>query len=108
MFDSVAKVDQSICVISVVKMIFDLLMVVPCPLYDKRRTSFMYTMPTVNFLPYYLVAYIIEILVCNLSFTSSTVSFIQATLQFCIIKPPLAIITLILQSHGLYKDGDFG
>ena len=31
----------------------------------------------------------------------------QATLQFCILKPPLAIITLILQSYGLYKDGDF-
>uniref|UniRef100_H2ZNX8 Transmembrane protein 184B n=1 Tax=Ciona savignyi TaxID=51511 RepID=H2ZNX8_CIOSA len=31
----------------------------------------------------------------------------QATLQFCIIKPPLAIITLILQSFDLYKDGDF-
>ncbi|XP_078492287.1 transmembrane protein 184B-like [Ciona intestinalis] len=31
----------------------------------------------------------------------------QATLQFCLIKPPLAIITLILQSYGLYKDGDF-
>jgi len=31
----------------------------------------------------------------------------QATLQFCFIKPPLAIITLIFQSYGLYKDGDF-
>ncbi|XP_076815838.1 transmembrane protein 184A-like isoform X2 [Clavelina lepadiformis] len=31
----------------------------------------------------------------------------QATLQFCIIKPPLAIITLILQSYDLYRDGDF-
>lgn len=31
----------------------------------------------------------------------------QATLQFCFLKPPLAIITLILQSYGLYRDGDF-
>ena len=31
----------------------------------------------------------------------------QATLQFCIIKPVMAVITLILQAFGLYKDGDF-
>nr|CAB3267061.1 transmembrane protein 184B-like [Phallusia mammillata] len=31
----------------------------------------------------------------------------QATLQFCFVKPPLAIITLILQSENLYSDGDF-
>lgn len=33
--------------------------------------------------------------------------FYQATLQFCIIKPVMAIVTLILQPFGLYKDGDF-
>jgi len=38
---------------------------------------------------------------------SIKILFIKATLQFCLVKPPLAIITLILQSEGLYKDGDF-
>jgi len=42
------------------------------------------------------------------SYTIATLRFCkQATLQFCFLKPPLAIITLILQSYGLYKDGDF-
>lgn len=31
----------------------------------------------------------------------------QATLQFCVVKPLMAVITLILQPFGLYKDGDF-
>ena len=31
----------------------------------------------------------------------------QATLQFCLVKPVMAVITLILQALGLYKDGDF-
>ncbi len=31
----------------------------------------------------------------------------QATLQFCIVKPIMAIITLILQPFGYYKDGNF-
>ncbi|ESO11429.1 hypothetical protein HELRODRAFT_91402 [Helobdella robusta] len=31
----------------------------------------------------------------------------RATLQFCIVKPLMAIITLILQPLGHYKDGDF-
>ena len=32
---------------------------------------------------------------------------VQATLQFCLVKPVMAVITLILQALGLYKDGDF-
>uniref|UniRef100_A0A4W6BJE0 Transmembrane protein 184B n=1 Tax=Lates calcarifer TaxID=8187 RepID=A0A4W6BJE0_LATCA len=31
----------------------------------------------------------------------------QATLQFCVVKPLMAIITVILQAYGKYKDGDF-
>jgi len=31
----------------------------------------------------------------------------QATLQFCIVKPLMAIITLVLQPFGRYKDGNF-
>ncbi|KAL3876168.1 hypothetical protein ACJMK2_034040 [Sinanodonta woodiana] len=31
----------------------------------------------------------------------------QATLQFCIIKPLMALTTLILQTVGRYKDGNF-
>ncbi|XP_062918474.1 transmembrane protein 184B-like isoform X2 [Mobula hypostoma] len=31
----------------------------------------------------------------------------QATLQFCVVKPLMAIITVILQAFGKYKDGDF-
>ncbi|XP_028332724.1 transmembrane protein 184ba [Gouania willdenowi] len=31
----------------------------------------------------------------------------QATLQFCVIKPLMAVITVILQAYGKYKDGDF-
>lgn len=31
----------------------------------------------------------------------------QATLQFCIIKPVMAILTIILQAFGKYHDGDF-
>ena len=32
---------------------------------------------------------------------------LQATLQFCILKPALAVITLLLQAFHLYSDGDF-
>lgn len=32
---------------------------------------------------------------------------VQATLQFCIVKPLMAIITIILQAFGKYHDGDF-
>lgn len=31
----------------------------------------------------------------------------QATLQFCFIKPIMAILTLLLQAFGYYKDGNF-
>lgn len=31
----------------------------------------------------------------------------KATLQFCIIKPLMAILTLILQAFKKYHDGDF-
>jgi len=31
----------------------------------------------------------------------------QATLQFCVVKPLMAVITVILQANGKYKDGDF-
>uniref|UniRef100_A0A8C2C6R6 Transmembrane protein 184bb n=1 Tax=Cyprinus carpio TaxID=7962 RepID=A0A8C2C6R6_CYPCA len=31
----------------------------------------------------------------------------QATLQFCVVKPLMAVITVILQAFGKYRDGDF-
>ncbi|RUS73309.1 hypothetical protein EGW08_018920, partial [Elysia chlorotica] len=31
----------------------------------------------------------------------------QATLQFCFIKPVMAVLTLLLQAFGFYKDGNF-
>ncbi|OCT83161.1 transmembrane protein 184B isoform X2 [Xenopus laevis] len=31
----------------------------------------------------------------------------QATLQFCVVKPLMAAITVILQAFGKYRDGDF-
>lgn len=31
----------------------------------------------------------------------------QATLQFCIVKPIMALITIVLQAFGKYHDGDF-
>ncbi|MEE6512021.1 hypothetical protein FKM82_018922 [Ascaphus truei] len=31
----------------------------------------------------------------------------QATLQFCVVKPLMAAVTVILQAFGKYKDGDF-
>ncbi|KAJ8384134.1 hypothetical protein AAFF_G00208360 [Aldrovandia affinis] len=31
----------------------------------------------------------------------------QATLQFCVVKPLMAMVTVILQAFGKYKDGDF-
>lgn len=34
-------------------------------------------------------------------------SSLQATLQFCIVKPLMAIVTIILQAFGKYHDGDF-
>lgn len=32
---------------------------------------------------------------------------LQATLQFCVVKPVMAIVTIILQAYNLYNDGDF-
>ena len=34
-------------------------------------------------------------------------SLSQATLQFCVVKPLMAMITVILQAFGKYRDGDF-
>ena len=34
-------------------------------------------------------------------------NFNQATLQYCVIKPLMAAITLILQPMGYYSDGDW-
>ena len=31
----------------------------------------------------------------------------QATLQFCIMKPIMALVTIVLQAFGKYHDGDF-
>nr|XP_019603054.1 PREDICTED: transmembrane protein 184A isoform X3 [Rhinolophus sinicus] len=31
----------------------------------------------------------------------------QATLQFCVVKPVMALVTIILQAVGKYHDGDF-
>ncbi|XP_034050028.1 transmembrane protein 184ba isoform X2 [Thalassophryne amazonica] len=48
---------------------------------------------------------------CCLRRKSYSIGFLrfckQATLQFCVIKPLMAIITVILQAYGKYKDGDF-
>ena len=33
--------------------------------------------------------------------------FLQATLQFCILKPVMAVLTLVLEGTGNYYDGDF-
>ncbi|XP_060064206.1 transmembrane protein 184B-like [Ylistrum balloti] len=48
---------------------------------------------------------------CCLSGRQYTIGFLrfckQATLQFCIVKPVMAVITLVLQAFSLYKDGNF-
>ncbi|CAC5403586.1 transmembrane protein 184B-like [Mytilus californianus] len=48
---------------------------------------------------------------CCLSGRQYTIGFLrfckQATLQFCVIKPVMAVITLVLQAFSLYKDGNF-
>ena len=31
----------------------------------------------------------------------------RATIQFCVLKPPLAIATIILHAHGKYNEGDW-
>lgn len=48
---------------------------------------------------------------CCLKGKTYTIGFLrfckQATLQFCIIKPFMSIIVLILQAVGKYRDGDW-
>ncbi|ELT91162.1 hypothetical protein CAPTEDRAFT_217574 [Capitella teleta] len=48
---------------------------------------------------------------CCLAGRQYTIGFLrfckQATLQFCCVKPLMAVITLILQPLGYYKDGNF-
>ncbi|CAF1238827.1 unnamed protein product [Adineta ricciae] len=48
---------------------------------------------------------------CFLSSQEYTIGFLrfckQATLQFCLVKPLMSIVTLILQTFDKYKDGDF-
>ncbi|KAK7113340.1 transmembrane protein 184B-like [Littorina saxatilis] len=48
---------------------------------------------------------------CCLAGCQYTIGFLrfckQATLQFCIVKPVMAILTLLLQAFGYYKDGNF-
>lgn len=48
---------------------------------------------------------------CCLSGRQYSIEFLrfckQATLQFCAVKPCMAFITIILQSQGLYSDGDW-
>ncbi|XP_008116602.1 transmembrane protein 184A isoform X1 [Anolis carolinensis] len=48
---------------------------------------------------------------CCLQGMSYSIGFLrfckQATLQFCIVKPLMALITIILQAFGKYNDGDF-
>ncbi|KAI5622714.1 transmembrane protein 184A, partial [Silurus asotus] len=48
---------------------------------------------------------------CCLSGMSYSIGFLrfckQATLQFCVVKPIMAIITIFLQAFGKYHDGDF-
>jgi len=48
---------------------------------------------------------------CCLAGHSYNIGFLrfckQATLQFCIVKPVMSFIVILLQSKGLYKDGDW-
>ncbi|XP_060799070.1 transmembrane protein 184A [Neoarius graeffei] len=48
---------------------------------------------------------------CCLAGMSYSIGFLrfckQATLQFCVVKPIMAIITIFLQAFGKYHDGDF-
>lgn len=50
-------------------------------------------------------------LTCCLAGKTYTIGFLrfckQATLQFCAVKPLMALITLILQAFGKYSDGDW-
>ncbi|XP_025779016.1 transmembrane protein 184A [Puma concolor] len=48
---------------------------------------------------------------CCLQGMSYSIGFLrfckQATLQFCIVKPIMAVVTIVLQAFGKYHDGDF-
>ncbi|KAJ8344880.1 hypothetical protein SKAU_G00290730 [Synaphobranchus kaupii] len=48
---------------------------------------------------------------CCLAGCSYSIGFLrfckQATLQFCVVKPIMAVITILLQAFGKYHDGDF-
>uniref|UniRef100_A0A8D2DUG4 Transmembrane protein 184A n=1 Tax=Sciurus vulgaris TaxID=55149 RepID=A0A8D2DUG4_SCIVU len=48
---------------------------------------------------------------CCLRGMSYSIGFLrfckQATLQFCMVKPIMAVVTIILQAFGRYRDGDF-
>ncbi|XP_061065266.1 transmembrane protein 184A isoform X2 [Eubalaena glacialis] len=48
---------------------------------------------------------------CCLRGMSYSIGFLrfckQATLQFCIVKPIMALVTIVLQAFGKYHDGDF-
>ncbi|XP_077359684.1 transmembrane protein 184ba isoform X2 [Festucalex cinctus] len=48
---------------------------------------------------------------CCLKGKSYSIGFLrfckQATLQFCVVKPLMATVTVVLQAYGKYKDGDF-
>ncbi|CAF2766201.1 unnamed protein product [Rotaria sp. Silwood2] len=48
---------------------------------------------------------------CCLSNQEYTIGFLrfckQATLQFCLVKPLMSLVTLVLQAFDKYKDGDF-
>ncbi|XP_065416134.1 transmembrane protein 184A isoform X1 [Chrysemys picta bellii] len=48
---------------------------------------------------------------CCLQGMSYSIGFLrfckQATLQFCVVKPLMAIVTIVLQAFGKYHDGDF-
>ncbi|XP_029432530.1 transmembrane protein 184A [Rhinatrema bivittatum] len=48
---------------------------------------------------------------CCLQGMSYSIGFLrfckQAMLQFCIVKPIMALVTIVLQAYGKYHDGDF-
>ncbi|KAL7829764.1 hypothetical protein AOLI_G00306490 [Acnodon oligacanthus] len=48
---------------------------------------------------------------CCLAGMSYSIGFLrfckQATLQFCVVKPIMSLITILLQAFGKYHDGDF-
>lgn len=48
---------------------------------------------------------------CCLGGKTYTIGFLrfckQATLQFCIVKPIMAFVTIFLQAFGHYRDGDW-